>query len=144
MHWLPKTNYSKYRGHITTLMMVMCYLIKNLDHTKCISHLQEVKIVYVTNIFSLLRNFIDQSFTIKAPISIYLATKFWMYFTWIFYFWPCILLFVHIFMLALSGQKILMKTFIQSIFHLLTTTIISNDEVFFQDFLVAMKHSLLN
>ena len=26
------------------------------------------------------------------PVAVYLATKFWMYFTWFFYLMPCILL----------------------------------------------------
>lgn len=33
-------------------------------------------------------HFLDATTNVKVPVALYLATKFWMYFTWFFYFWP--------------------------------------------------------
>ena len=35
--------------------------------------------------------FFDESMNHVMPVAVYLATKFWMYFTWFFYLMPCIL-----------------------------------------------------
>ena len=37
------------------------------------------------------RRVLDYQVRQKIPIAWYLATKFWMYYTWFLYFWPCIL-----------------------------------------------------
>jgi len=37
------------------------------------------------------RRVLDYQVRLKIPIAWYLATKFWMYYTWFLYFWPCIL-----------------------------------------------------
>ncbi|XP_064635159.1 palmitoyltransferase ZDHHC17-like [Lineus longissimus] len=34
------------------------------------------------------RMFFDQRYSVKMPVALYLATKFWMYFTWFAYCWP--------------------------------------------------------
>ena len=39
-------------------------------------------------IFFVRRHFFDNTVTTTIPIAIYLATKFWMYVTWIAMFWP--------------------------------------------------------
>jgi len=37
------------------------------------------------------RRVLDYQVRLKIPVAWYLATKFWMYYTWFLYFWPCIL-----------------------------------------------------
>lgn len=43
-------------------------------------------------LFSLSRAFFDHSMHSALPLGIYLATKFWMYTTWFYWFWNDILL----------------------------------------------------
>lgn len=43
-------------------------------------------------LFSLCRAFFDHSMHSALPLGIYLATKFWMYTTWFYWFWNDILL----------------------------------------------------
>ncbi|XP_074660253.1 palmitoyltransferase ZDHHC17-like [Tubulanus polymorphus] len=49
--------------------------------------------------------FFDSSFTLKAPLALYLATKFCMYYTWFVYCWPYV-----------NSPRILIPFFINSIF----------------------------
>ncbi len=52
---------------------------------------EETLLITLTSSVSVCRAFFDHSMHSALPLGIYLATKFWMYTTWFYWFWNDIL-----------------------------------------------------
>ena len=65
--------------------------IKFIDISKQTAKSFNGKISFCVYYFS--RLFFDHSTFMSMSLYLYLATKFWMYVTWCYYYWPCILYF---------------------------------------------------
>lgn len=63
---------------LTFIIMLQLFLFYNISPSVCLS-------------FCLCRSFFDHSMHSTLPLGIYLATKFWMYITWFYWFWNDIL-----------------------------------------------------
>jgi len=74
---------------IVSFPFVLFFLIGFISDLSA-SYLIKISCFLVTALAAKLvtKHFFDNTVTTTIPIAIYLATKFWMYITWIFMFWP--------------------------------------------------------